>query len=276
MAKVSERYQKLVLDDLKNYSSLGKPVKASIIERLLVRRLPVKQIHPNPSDEFCDPAIGPNGEIVNKYIAALRVDPPKMEIFEDKPVVQKLNTGGYMLLNGHHRWYAAANIGFKKIPVQLVNMIHDDEILQKMKESKRTMCASFDMDEVLMENKGRIPTVRRNAGVLIRSLQEIGFDVWGYTGKFWSDKQIKHLFAGQKANFDGVINGMGARKTKHVLRRAFKEQYGFSLHIDGESVVWVNTRTGEYDSCPISQDGDWANNAFSVVRGLEQLKAALK
>ena len=56
----SEEYQQLVLNDLKNLEGLSHPVKASLPERLFVRKTSTDNLHPNPKDEFSDPKIGPN------------------------------------------------------------------------------------------------------------------------------------------------------------------------------------------------------------------------
>ena len=39
----------------------------------------------------------------------------------DPIIVQKLNDGGYEIVNGHHRWAAAKKTGLKKVPVRIKN-----------------------------------------------------------------------------------------------------------------------------------------------------------
>ena len=39
----------------------------------------------------------------------------------DPIIVQKLNAGGYEIVNGHHRWAAAKKTGLKKVPVRIKN-----------------------------------------------------------------------------------------------------------------------------------------------------------
>jgi len=41
------------------------PVRSSFLRRKFKRYLKCSEIHPNPGDEFCDPAIGPNYGIVS-------------------------------------------------------------------------------------------------------------------------------------------------------------------------------------------------------------------
>ena len=65
---IVDEYQKLVLDDVKTYAGICRPVKSSIPARIFIRKLPVNKLHPNPEDEFCDPKIGPSYPIVTNYI----------------------------------------------------------------------------------------------------------------------------------------------------------------------------------------------------------------
>ena len=48
------------------------PVHASTLERAVVRKVPVKKLHPNPYDEFCDPEIGPSEEVISRYEQGFR------------------------------------------------------------------------------------------------------------------------------------------------------------------------------------------------------------
>ena len=55
-------------EELKKYGGIMVPVKAGLAERLLLKKMPVTWLHPNPEDEFSWPEIGPNPGIINKYI----------------------------------------------------------------------------------------------------------------------------------------------------------------------------------------------------------------
>jgi hypothetical protein len=64
---VTEEYRKTVLDDLERLKGISHVRKAGMLEQLLVRQVPIEKLHPNPDDEFSDPAIGPNYDIVKQY-----------------------------------------------------------------------------------------------------------------------------------------------------------------------------------------------------------------
>lgn len=60
MASVSQNYTESVLNDLNDLSDLGRTEHAFYIERQLIRQASPDDLHPNPEDEFSDPAIGPS------------------------------------------------------------------------------------------------------------------------------------------------------------------------------------------------------------------------
>lgn len=283
----SADYQRLVLDDLNSYKDIARPVRSSILARLCIRKLPVSALHPNPEDEFCDPNIGPNEGIVSDYITAFAKKIKRGEApVEEKLLVEKMSTGGYMLLNGHHRWMAAAKMKLPKVPVQIMNTISEEEILSALNSSDRQMCVSFDLDEVLLTDRGSqladhaLPfpygaifkrTLRKNAGVLIDALQRLGFDVWVYSGSGISQEEVSRLMSLHHARVNGLVNVARGKKSSN-LKQAFRRKYKLSVHIDNESVVWVDTVQHQYDSIPIAPGVNWADDAFVKVRELEILK----
>lgn len=291
MPQVSKDYQEMVLNDLKNYGGLTKAVKASWLERMLVRKVSVKKLHPNPDDEFSDPEIGPSYAIVTKYaqrFSAIMLGKAKVGDDEmERLVVEKMATGGYMILNGHHRWMGAARAGCGRVPIEIVNPIHDEEIISTIERSEHSMCVSIDLDEVLLTDGSVYPkdkhllfpfniiykqSLRRNAGVMIRELQRMGFDVWVYTGSYHSSRYFNTLFGLHKAKVTGIINGMAHRKSKSGLQMAFRKKYKLSIHVDNSGILWVDTQTKAYDSVNIDPQRDWANQVYDTIKGLDALK----
>ena len=132
MARVSEEYKRLVLDDIKSFEKLNHPVKAGLLERLLVRKLPLSELHPNPQDEFCMESIGPSYAIISDYEKTFRDRIRHGEDifgqYDDPLMVEKMSTGGYMILNGHHRWMAARRIHLGKVPIRIVNVTTAEDI----------------------------------------------------------------------------------------------------------------------------------------------------
>lgn len=91
--------------------------KASLWERLTTRKADVNDLYANPLDEFSNPRIGPSDSAVAKYIKEINTTGRLSTPIE----VQKLSTGGYEIVNGHHRWLAAQKAGLKRVPIQIKN-----------------------------------------------------------------------------------------------------------------------------------------------------------
>lgn len=286
MEIVNEEFQELVLDEVKTYATLNHPVRASLPERLLVRRVRVSRLHPNPQDEFSLVSVGPNYGIVSDYVRMfteeLRGKAPRDSLFDDPLMVEKMSVGGYMILNGHHRWLAAKRLHIKKLAVRILNVSSVEEIISTVNKASRNLCASFDLDEILLTDGSEIPehkqlpfpfqkmypkTLRRNVPALIQELHRMGFDVWVYSGEYFSEAYIRRLFRLYGVKVDGVIVGMG-RSSKHKpIREAFAQKYRCILHADNQGAVLVKTSTREYESFDIdSVHEDWASEVIQRLR----------
>ena len=288
MSIVNKEFQEWVLDDLKDYESISHPVKASLLERVLVKKIDKEKLHPNPKDEFSDPEIGPNYEIVKKYFDEItflltHVSAPDM----DPLIVEKMSVGGYMILNGHHRWLAAKRANkFKKVPIDIVNVSQESDIIDAVNRSDNKLCISIDLDEVLMCNGTDYPAdmelifpfniflpgkIRKNAPYMIKELQKNGFDVWVYTGSYKSVQYIDRFLRMHKINVQGIINGMKTKKVSGNMMNAFKEKYKTIVHLDNDSVLIVKPENREFDTYELNNGSEWAND--TVVKIKEWLAA---
>lgn len=285
-----------VYSDVASFDGLRRPIKVSFLERKLTRKLPTYKLHPNPEDEFTHPDVGPSFAIINNYVEKMLFqmshELPPLDS-KDPLVVEKLFPRGYLLLNGHHRWAAAKRIGVKRVPVELVNLTHEEDILKMMDRTNNTKRVSFDLDEVLIatgdcpkdEEPGKpwsVVTKERlkiGAPVLIHELQGLGYDVWVYTSSFKSEKYIRAIFKGYKVNPDGVINGVALKKQQNKesmskVKEAMKNKYVTTLHIDGGHVLYTNKETKDYDYISLQcADSDWASKVIHVVKGMEEKNA---
>ena len=120
MAKT--KLMQLITDDIDRYKGSRKLIHASLIERLFKHTIAVSELHPNPDDEFAEPSIGPNESVISKYMEEIKEDQRwQQEIFSGPILVQKMKPDGYMIINGHHRWAAAVQLGIPKIRAAIVN-----------------------------------------------------------------------------------------------------------------------------------------------------------
>ena len=84
-----------VQNDVAKYSGARQMVRANIIDLLTVRHLPPDKLHANPDDDFCNPKVGPNEEIVDKYIEEARRDMEVGEMsFDEAIMIASRHQGG--------------------------------------------------------------------------------------------------------------------------------------------------------------------------------------
>lgn len=102
---------------VKSGSNHNRYQKASLWERLTIKKANVIDLHANPLDEFSNPRIGPSESAVAKYMKEINTTGKLSKPIE----VQKLSSGGYEIVNGHHRWLAAQKVALKKVPIQIKN-----------------------------------------------------------------------------------------------------------------------------------------------------------
>ena len=284
MLTANENYIKYVENDLKNHKGLLHPIDANILFRIKTLEISPKKLHPNPEDEFSMDKFGPNWEIVSNYENDIRLrEPHGLTLFDEPIIVVKLDKGGYMLLNGHHRWMAALNVGVKKVPVKVVNCIHEDDISKRIQSSDRDKCVTIDFDEVLFSdtfqaanNKVKFPfnhiykkNIRENTSYIVRELQRIGYDVWIYTGSYLSEKYLTGLFAINNCKVDGIVNGLNGKRNSKKMKEEFRSKYKQIIHVSNEMITCVDTATRDYQSIDINvPDGQWA---AAVVENVNKL-----
>ena len=274
----NENYRKYVLDDLNTHKGLFHPVKASFFDKTLTRIVDINKIHPNPEDEFSIESIGPNWGIVSKYEQQILRNPnPDGPIFDEPLIVIKLDRGGYMLLNGHHRWLAAKIVGVNRLPVSVVNITTAEDINKIIKNSTNSRCVTIDLDEVLLsEDKMSFPygvfykeDLRENTTLLVREIHRLGFDIWVYTGSYRSESYIKGLFSANNCKVDGVVNGLKYKGKSKKLTDKFKEKYKQIVHVDNSMITLVDTINHNYEIIDLPENKKtWASTVAEKTQQL--------
>lgn len=279
----SELYKKYVSDEIKYRKDFYHPVKSNTLLRLLTRKLNPKKLRPNPEDEFSFESIGPNWEIVKKYEESIRLNQLYgRHIFDEPLYVVRLDKGGYMLLNGHHRWLAAIVSKLKRVPVKVTNIIEETDIYRVINKSKREKCISIDLDEVLLTDGIRIAEnaklffplnkiytekIRENTSLLTRELNRMGYDVWVYTGSYLSYNHIKQLLFLNGCKTDGIVNGLKAKGKSGKLKDIFRNKYKTIVHVSNDYISCVDASTKEYEVTDLNvSDKEWAMAVVDALR----------
>lgn len=282
MVITNEVYNEYVTADIKNHEGLYHMAKSSLIARCRTWKIHPSKLHPNPNDEFSMPDMGPNWNIIGDYEKSVRLHYKRCEdLFDDPIIVTKLDKGGYMILNGHHRWLACINLRIPKVPIRIVNATQDEDIIKIISKSKRNHCITIDFDEVLFsddiqDTAAEIPfpqnliykkNIRENASLLIREFRRMGYDVWVYTGSYLSEQYIQGLFLTNHCHVDGIVNGLNGKKNPTKLREHFRNKYNTILHVDNETLTFVNPKTQKYEIIDLNTSMEaWASAVVSHTR----------
>ena len=269
------------------------PVKASLTERLLTREAECKKLHPNPADEFCDPAIGPNYEIIADYEQQYRQAlSHSQEYYEGEPLsVERLYPDGYRILNGHHRWAAAVRMGKKTIPIRIVNIMHEADVKKILEQSSHSRRAAIDLDEVILSTGDNGPQekelafpwdiryelrLRSGVPVLFRFLMENSYDIWLYSAQYYSFDTLQEFFR----KYHVEVTGLVCRKSRRSgegsvgLERMIMEKYDYTVHIDNEAVVQIRPAQKEFREIELKADPDgWSRAVIEAVTTIEKESA---
>lgn len=283
--------EKYIADEVRLYAKTRVPVKASMLERMLVRNISSIKLHPNPEDEFCDPHIGPNHQIISSYVKMIKECKKHGDIpWDDDPIeVEKTFPDGYLILNGHHRWAACRIFGYNKTRVHIVNLTQQQDIEKMLRRSDNHKRATLDFDEVVLcpegsdhyEKKLRLPgglfykeKLKLGIPALFRFLAENGYDVWVYSYKYYSFDYIRHLFRKYHSGVTGVVTGAGRKSAAYKEKREHTEKlfagkYSETLHISVDSVVRIRSGQNDHEMFEINDtEAGWYRAVMDIVKDL--------
>ena len=283
-----EDYIEFVLKDIEESGGVRRAMKAGFIERCMTRHCSPSEIHPNPEDEFSIESVGPSFSIVHDYAMEVKKALAlELEVFEEPVIVEKLEEDGYMLLNGHHRWFAARRMQAPKIYIKIVNLIHEGDIIRMLEKNHNTKRVSFDLDEVLLAKSGEAQAeitdsllskrikerLRTGAPEVIKAFSEKGYDVWIYTAGYLSEEYISGLLSMYDVKADVIINGVNSKGKSRVketerVRKLLREKYREAVHIDNESILKTYSDGRSYEEIMIADHNDWANGILDALSAM--------
>ena len=189
-----------------------------------------------------------------------------------------------MILNGHHRWAAAVRLGYKKLPIKIVNFTHEEDIKEILANSNHDKRVTLDLDEVVFsgddglgQSEKSLPfpfnrfykeKLRLGIPALFRFFEKNGYDIWVYSSKFYSTDYIKSLFNRYHVKVTGIVTGTEKRRNKEFRARhdkLIKEKYKHTLHVDSDTVLKVYSKTGEFEEYDIESKKGWSKNVMDIV-----------
>ena len=288
---VKSEFDTFLQEEVEKQKGVAYPVKASVFERLRVKKAACTKLHPNPEDEFTFPDIGPNYGIISNYekmiLDNLRA---KLPVFEEPIIVEKLHPHGYLILNGHHRWAAALRLKVGKVPVKIINLAQESDIRKILEKSKHDKRATFDMDEVVfrsendpyLEKKLGFPyslkhksRIRLGIPALFYTLSKNGYDIWLYSAKYESIDDIRDFFRCYGVHVDGIITGMAKDKksttgSKAGVEKLIANKYTVTLHVDNDMILRTEKNAGTFRKFQLDAGENWSKEAIAVIGELEK------
>lgn len=277
-------------EELRTTGGVLVPVRASFLERLFVKKVPIGKLHPNPDDEFCSPRVGPNYGIISEYERKFRQNGTmRAHSYDERLQVEKTEPNGYMILNGHHRWAAALRVGFSRIPVNIINLTQELDIESVLKASRHDRRVTLDLDEVIFCAEGepqekprfflfnplRNERVRLGIPALLHFLAKEGYDIWIYAAEYYSVDDLQSYLKRYAVPVDGIITGTGRKAGAGGRNRnteeLFASKYQETLHIDSRLVLRIHHETGKYEEYELGEDlTAWSGEVINIVKGLKR------
>ncbi len=272
------------------YDGIRMPLKASLPERMFIRKMKITKLHPNPDDEFCMPSIGPNYEIISDYVSRIRRGKYWAGGADDEPLyIEKMYPDGYMILNGHHRWAAALRLKKKRIPVRIVNVTTDADIDKILSQSVNEKRVSFDLDEdvfcgdmecekkpFLLRGPLSKEHVRLGMPALSHFLISQGYDLWVYTQKYYSDDFIRHFLKAYHIGVRGVITGYSRKRWKKndvgaQIEKKIMNKYRVTLNITKDEIIKIENKSGTFEQVELGDAAkDWSKNAIKIIKNWDE------
>ena len=278
-----------ISEDVNKYKGVAVPIKAGLLNRLLIKKYPCKKLHVNPDDEFSMPKIGPSYKIISEYEKKFLDNTRHNEFYysnQEPIIVEKIHPDGYMILNGHHRWAAALRLGFSNIPVKIVNLTHESDIKQILRNSKHDKRVTMDLDEVVFFNPTHTSILpekdpifpfnqlykdklRLGIPALFRFLEVNGFDIWVYSSNYYSIDYIKGLFHKYHVNVTGIVTGTEKKNNKAKRTKidsAMNEKYKYTIHIDNDMVLQIYSKSKDFMDYDINATNDWSSKVIDIIK----------
>lgn len=294
MATVKTEFTELIAEDIRKYEGVRIPLKTGFVRRTFIRWTKCTNLHPNPGDEFCFPDIGPNFEIISDYVNKMKFQQSHGESpwhgIDERLMVERMYPEGYMLVNGHHRWAAALRLGIKWAPIQVLNLVHEDDIINIVEKSGNNKRVAIDLDEIVFvkdnicaaekslpfpANRRYREKIRRGFPAMCRFFQSRGYDVWVYTADYYSVDYLERLFAKYHTRPDGIITASGrvektSEEKKKRVTELMRNKYNRTVNLYNDMMIVVDSRTGETEQIALEgADSEWVVTLENEIKRIE-------
>ncbi len=288
---MKEHFDTYLKNQVDKYNGIAFPVKSGILRRALVKKAKVMDLHPNPDDEFTHPDVGPSYRIISEYEAKVKHMLSHGEQDQIEPIiVEKMHPEGYMIVNGHHRWAAFYRMDVKKVPVSVVNLTHQEDIIKMLESASNNKRITLDLDEVVFGNNkedavekkpflvvGPLNKARMKKGIpaLFNFFSQKGYDIWLYTSDYYSIEYIRYYMKKYHVHVTGIMNGTQRNVKmsdidKLTIDKKIAAQYKYTLNIDNDNVIRIDTETKDFTDYEIdTEKNNWSQAIMDIVGNMK-------
>lgn len=292
MAGSNTRFDSFIAEEVEKYQGNLVPVKAGLLERVLVRSVSCRRLHPNPYDEFSIASVGPNYEIISDYVHRIKEGSLHGDPGWDEPIlVEKMYPKDYLILNGHHRWAACLRLGIDKTKIRVVNLTQETDIRTMIRNSQHDRRVTLDLDEVVFHDGSDEPAekelpfplksiykepLRQGIPALFHFLSVNGYDIWVYTKKYYSLEYIQKLFRKYHVHVNGIVTGIARSKTpdpeaRERVVKLFENTYQSTMHIDRQEITLTRANTKEFEQYEIKGDASfWSREVMNLITEIKK------
>ncbi|MBQ9323498.1 MAG: ParB N-terminal domain-containing protein, partial [Clostridia bacterium] len=240
----------------------------------------------------CSPKVGPNYQIISEYMYSFRLERQSSKQYCEEPlIVEKIRPDGYMILNGHHRWAAALQLGFRRIPIEVVDLTQEMDIRNILQYSEHDKRVTLDLDEVVFRPEGDDPAekplpfplrniykqrLRLGIPALFHYLNKKGYDIWVYSAGYYSADYIQRLFRKYGVHVTGAVTGTGrktgeGREIRRELVALITAKYPETVHIDDAAVLRIFSQTKQVEEYNLGEGAEaWSKRVIDVMETFER------
>lgn len=201
-------------------------------------------------------------------------------------MVVRTRPEGYMILNGHHRWAAAHNIGIRSLKIKITDLGRLRDARNMLKKSRSDKRVTLDLDEVIFcaadgpaaDKKLPLPLKRmQNASVRLgipALLYELGghdYDIWIYTSQYYSLELLNFFLMRYQIPIAGIVTGAEGKQPKGPFAGKEEEknpdtEYKTTFHIDSQAILRVKKDTREFEEYRLSGSPEtWSREVLDTM-----------
>lgn len=109
---------------------------------------------------------------------------------------------------------------------------------------------------------------------MFHTIKRNGYDIWVYSSEFYSIDYIRKLFRKYHVYVDGIVTGTARKNldnsfSKKKVERIIANKYAYTIHVDNNSLIRINSKTKEFEDFEINPDS-WSREVIEKIEEIEK------